>query len=52
MQVAVLGGGIAGLSAAIALALEGAQVRVYERDLEPRGIGAGIVAWPNAVFVF
>ncbi len=51
MQVAVLGGGIAGLSAAIALALEGAQVQVYERDAELRGIGAGIVAWPNAVFV-
>lgn len=51
MQVAVLGGGIAGLGAAIALALEGVEVRVFERDSEPRGIGGGVVAWPNAVFV-
>ena len=51
MRVAALGGGIAGLSAAIALRLAGHEVEVYERDESPRGIGAGIVCWPNATFV-
>lgn len=52
MKICVLGGGIAGLSAAIALTQRGGhEVEVYERDASPRGIGAGIVCWPNAVFV-
>lgn len=51
MRIAALGGGIAGLSAAIALRLRGHEVEVYERDEAPRGVGAGIVCWPNATFV-
>lgn len=51
MKVAVLGGGVGGLSAAIALTLEGFEVEVYERHSEILQIGAGIVCWPNASFV-
>ncbi|MBL4847309.1 MAG: FAD-dependent monooxygenase [Planctomycetes bacterium] len=51
MHVGILGGGIAGLSAGIALAQAGHRVSVFERDVRPRGIGAGVVCWPNAVFV-
>ena len=51
MQIGILGGGIGGLSAAIALKLEGFDVDVYERHSRPTEIGAGIVCWPNASFV-
>jgi len=51
MKVALLGGGIAGLSTAIALKQEGFEVDVYERHSQPTEIGAGIVCWPNACFV-
>jgi len=51
MKIAILGGGIGGLSAAIALKQEGFDVDVYERHHQPTEIGAGIVCWPNAVFV-
>ncbi|RBM10948.1 FAD-dependent oxidoreductase [Prauserella sp. PE36] len=45
----VIGGGIGGLSAAIALRLAGLRVTVVERAPEFTGIGAGITLWPNAV---
>ncbi|MGH1541517.1 MAG: FAD-dependent monooxygenase [Arenicella sp.] len=51
MTIAILGGGIGGLSAAIALKQEGFTVLVYERHPAPTEIGAGIVCWPNASFV-
>ncbi|OMH34057.1 flavoprotein monooxygenase acting on aromatic compound [Motiliproteus sp. MSK22-1] len=51
MKVAVLGGGVAGLSAAIALKQNGFEVEVYERNSSTTDIGAGIVCWPNASFV-
>ena len=51
MNISVLGGGIGGLSTAIALKQEGFNVSVYERHSNPSGIGAGIVCWPNASFV-
>lgn len=51
MEIGILGGGIGGLSAAIALKLEGFDVAVYERFSRPTEIGAGIVCWPNASFV-
>lgn len=49
--ISILGGGIAGLSSAIALKLKGFDVDVYEREKQPTDIGAGIVCWPNASFV-
>lgn len=51
MEIAILGGGIGGLSTAIALKQEGFDVDVYERHSCPTEIGAGIVCWPNASFV-
>ena len=51
MEVAILGGGIAGLSTAIALTLAGYKVDIYERHAAMSTIGAGIVCWPNACFV-
>ena len=44
----VVGGGIGGLSAAIALRRAGVEARVYERAPELREVGAGISLWPNA----
>lgn len=51
MEIAILGGGVGGLSVAIALKQEGFDVTVYERFNRPTDIGAGIVCWPNASFV-
>lgn len=51
MEVAILGAGIAGVSTAIALAQKGFEVSIYERHNEPAQIGAGIVLWPNSIFV-
>ena len=51
MKIAILGGGIAGISTAIALKQNGFDVSVYERHDGPSHIGAGIVVWPNATFV-
>lgn len=44
----VAGGGIGGLSAAIALRRAGIQAEVYERAPELGEVGAGISLWPNA----
>ena len=51
MDIAVLGGGVGGLSSAIFLKQLGHKVTVYERHSELKNIGAGIVCWPNACFV-
>jgi 2-polyprenyl-6-methoxyphenol hydroxylase-like FAD-dependent oxidoreductase len=45
----VIGGGIGGLAAAIALQRIGWQVAVYERAPELREVGAGLSLWANAV---
>jgi 2-polyprenyl-6-methoxyphenol hydroxylase-like FAD-dependent oxidoreductase len=45
----VVGGGIGGLAAGIALGRAGWQVTVLERSETPGGIGAGISLWPNAI---
>ena len=51
MNIGILGGGIGGISTAIALKQEGFDVSIYERFSGPSTIGAGIVCWPNASFV-
>lgn len=51
MKVAILGGGVAGISSAIALIQKGFEVTVYERNKSESTMGAGIVIWPNAAFV-
>jgi len=51
LKISILGGGIAGLSTAIALKQAGFDVEVYERHNQPTEIGAGIVCWPNACFI-
>lgn len=50
MTVAVIGGGIAGLCAAIALRRVGADVEIFERSSSIREIGAGLSLWPNATY--
>lgn len=51
MDIGILGGGIAGLSAALALHKQGHRCRVYERRAAPSVMGAGVTLWPNAGFV-
>jgi salicylate hydroxylase len=51
VRVAVAGAGVAGLTAAIALARRGLAVDVFERTPEIREIGAGIQLSPNATSV-
>jgi salicylate hydroxylase len=50
-DIAILGAGVAGLSAARALALRGARVTVYERASEIAEVGAGLQLSPNGVAV-
>ena len=51
MKIAILGGGVAGVSSAIALKQKGFNVSIYERHPTASNIGAGIVVWPNAAFI-
>jgi len=51
MKIVILGGGVAGISSAIAFRQRGFDVSVYERATSPSTIGAGFVMWPNACFV-
>jgi salicylate hydroxylase len=48
LRVAIVGGGIGGLSAALALHQAGAQVRVYEQAPELGDIGAGVALHRNS----
>ena len=50
-RVMVLGAGVAGLAAALALALRGAQVTVLEQADAVREVGAGLQVSPNAAVV-
>jgi len=49
MHVAIVGGGIGGLSAAVALIHRGIRVSVYEQSSELREVGAGIFIYPNSL---
>jgi FAD-dependent urate hydroxylase len=50
--VVIIGGGIGGLCAAIALRQAGLEVAVYERAEAYRPVGAGLSLWPNAMRAF
>ena len=49
MDAAVIGAGIGGLAAGIALRAAGVSVLVYESDERLRPVGAGLSIWPNGV---
>lgn len=49
MRAIIIGGGIGGLSAAIALRNAGIDSDVYEQAPEPKEIGAGLSLWANGV---
>jgi salicylate hydroxylase len=48
-RISIVGGGIGGLSAALALQHFGFRVSVFEKTRELREIGAGVVITPNAM---
>src|ERR1044071_5557141 len=48
-KIAIIGGGIAGLAAALALFRRGIEVAVYEQAGELSEIGAGVQMTPNAM---
>ncbi len=52
LQIGLIGGGIGGLAAAVALSRRGFAVRVFEQSDALREVGAGIQMAPNAVKVF
>jgi salicylate hydroxylase len=47
-RIIIIGGGIGGLAAALALQRRGFRIAVYERAPEIREIGAGLIITPNA----
>jgi len=48
LRIAIVGGGIGGLAAALSLLREGIDVQVFEQAAELREVGAGIQVSPNA----
>jgi FAD-dependent urate hydroxylase len=48
----IIGGGIGGLCAAIALRRKGIEATVFERAVEVKEIGAGLSLWVNAIRAF
>ena len=50
-SIAVIGGGIGGLAAALALLRQGIDVDIYEQSAELREVGAGISISPNGARV-
>src|SRR6516225_3639415 len=51
LQIAIIGGGIGGLTAALALRARGLNVTVFEQAGELREIGAGMSIHPNAALL-
>src|SRR5579862_5384930 len=51
LRVVIVGGGIGGLSAAVALHSRGAQVQVYEQAHQLGEVGAGLTLQPNCLRV-
>ena len=51
LQVSIVGGGIGGLTAALALRARGLSVTVFEQANELREIGAGVTINPNAMLL-
>lgn len=51
MRILIAGGGLGGLTAAVALLRKGFRVSVFEKSDELREIGAGLGVWPNATRV-
>jgi 2-polyprenyl-6-methoxyphenol hydroxylase-like FAD-dependent oxidoreductase len=50
-NIGIIGGGIGGVAAAVALHRAGIDATVYERANELREVGAGLMLWPNATRV-
>jgi 2-polyprenyl-6-methoxyphenol hydroxylase-like FAD-dependent oxidoreductase len=48
-KIAIIGGGIGGLTAAVALARQGLAAEVYEQAPALEEVGAGVGLWPNAM---
>ncbi len=51
LNIGIIGGGIGGVAAAVALRQAGIEVTVYEKATEFREVGAGMMLWPNATRV-
>ena len=51
MDVLIVGGGLGGVAAAVALRRAGIEAEVFEQTGELREIGAGLSVWPNATHV-
>ena len=51
LKVVIIGAGIGGLTAAIALSQSGYEVEIYERAQQLRPMGAGISLWSNGIKV-
>src|SRR6266511_1991959 len=49
MKALIIGGGIGGLTSALALSRRGWQVEVLERAAQFTEVGAGLALWPNAL---
>ena len=50
-SIGIIGGGIGGIAAAVALHQLGIEATVYERAEQSREVGAGMMLWPNATRV-
>ena len=50
-NIGIIGGGIGGAAAALALHRAGIETTLYERAQELREVGAGMMLWPNATRV-